>query len=478
MTHSARSPALTTLIATLFAGVVAATLAVAGVVLDRALGRQIDEQNERELVGKVEQVRHLLRERSSFDDIRADTHVFRDLTIGHGELYFSLWESPERPIFTAGPSLPFAGEIAIGARDEPQLEDVRSLELDGIGRLRILSARGEIGDTRGAMALIVLGRPEGAVSALQARYRTTLVPATALAALAAAALGFIVVWWSLRPLAALAATSARLTARRLDERLDERHGAREVRELSAALNVMMRRLEESFARLSQFSADLAHDLKTPLATLILQTQVALSQPRTVEHYRALLASHAEELERLARMVDSMLFLARADHAQLAVRIDRLDARAELVRIADYFEGLAEEAGLTIAVTGAGHVYADAALLRRAVANLVDNAIRHARPRSTVRVDVAQQASGTVITVTNEGPGIAAEDLPRIFDRFYRADRTRRDSASSAGLGLAIVKSIMSLHRGRVEVRSSPDAQTEFRLVFPPAVSTSGAGRAA
>lgn len=137
-----------------------------------------------------------------------------------------------------------------------------------------------------------------------------------------------------------------------------------------------------------------------------------------------------------------------------------------MRIADYFEGLADEAGLRIAVTGAGHVYADAALLRRAVANLVDNAIRHARPRSTVRVEVAQQASGTVITVTNDGPGIAAADLPHIFDRFYRVDRTRRDSASSTGLGLAIVKSIMSLHRGRVEVRSS-DAHTEFRLVFPP-----------
>lgn len=305
MTPSARSPALTTLIATLFAGVVAATLAVAGVVLDRALGRQIDEQNERELVGKVEQVRHLLRERSSFDDIRADTHVFRDLTIGHGDLHFSLWERPGRPLFAAGPVLPFADEIAIGAREEPQLKDVRSRKLDGIGRVRILSARGEIGEARGAMALIVLGRPEGAVSALQARYLATLVPATALAALVAAALGFMVVWWSLRPLAALAATSARLTARRLDERLDERHGAREVRELSVALNMMMRRLEESFARLSQFSADLAHDLKTPLATLILQTQVALSQPRTVEQYRVLLASHAEELERLSRMVESI-----------------------------------------------------------------------------------------------------------------------------------------------------------------------------
>lgn len=466
MKRSTRGPALATLIATLFAAAVAATLAAAGLVLDYALGRQIADQEEQELVGKVQQVRHLLRERSSFDDIRRNAHVFRDVPIGHGNLYFRLWEGPGRPLVTAGPALPFASEIAIGPTDEPRLQDVRSLKLPGIGRLHILSARGALGDAAATSALIVLGRPVGAVSPLQRRYRATLIPAVALAATVAGALGFVAVWWSLRPLTALVKTSARLTAHRLGERLDGQHGTREVRELSAALNMLMRRLEESFARLSRFSADLAHDLKTPLATLMVQTQVALAQPRSGEEYRALLASNAEELDRLSRMIESMLFLARAEHAQLAVHLQLIDARRELARIADYFEGLADQAGVAIAVTGAGRTRADPALLRRAVANLVDNAIRHARPRSTVRLDVSEQDSAAVITVTNDGAGIAAEDVPRIFDRFYRADGVRRDSASSVGLGLAIVRSIMDIHGGTVDVRSVPDGKTEFRLVFP------------
>ena len=471
-----RGPALTTLIATLFALVAATTLAVAGLVLDRALGRQIAEQQERELIGTVEQVRHQLSERTSVAEIRANAHVFRDLIIGQGAVYFSLWERPGNPLFTTGPLLPFADEGVINERDRPQLKDVRSQMVDGMGRLRILRARGELGDRRGTTVLIVLGRPDDrVVSALQGRYRATLVPAILLAALAAATLGFGVVWWSLRPLAALARKSAQLTAHRLDERLDERHGSREVRELAAALNGLMRRLSESFARLSQFSADLAHDLKTPLATLMVQTQVALSQPRSNEDYRILLASNAEEIERLSRMIESMLFLARADHAQLALRPELVDARAELARIADYFEGPADQADATIAVAGVGRVHADPALLRRAVANLVDNAVRYARPGSTIRLDVSEQTSAIVITVTNDGAGVASEDMRRIFDRFYRADGTRGGSRSSVGLGLAIVKSIMDLHGGSVEVHSVPEASTEFRLVFRRSVAHQGAG---
>ena len=475
MKPTMRGPALTTLIATLFAVVAAATLAVAGLVLDRALGRQIAEQQERELIGTVAQVRHQLSERTSLAEIRANAHGFRDLIIGQGVIYFSLWERPGSPIFTTGPLLPFVDEGVIGERDKPQLNDVRSLKVDGIGQLRILSALGALGDGRGTTILIVLGRPDDrAVSVLQGRYRATLVPAILLAALAAATLGYVVVWWSLRPLAALATRSAQLTAHRLDERLDERHGSREVRELAAALNGLMRRLAESFARLSQFSADLAHDLKTPLATLMVQTQVALSQPRSNEDYRILLASNAEEIERLSRMIESMLFLARADHAQLALRPEPVNARAELARIADYFEGPADQVDATITVAGAGRAHADPVLLRRAVANLVDNAIRYARPGSTIRLDVSEQSSATVITVTNDGAGIASEDMPRIFDRFYRTDGTRGGSRSSVGLGLAIVKSIMDLHGGSVEVQSLPEASTEFRLVFRRPVGHQGA----
>ena len=124
------------------------------------------------------------------------------------------------------------------------------------------------------------------------------------------------------------------------------------------------------------------------------------------------------------MIESMLFLACADHAQLALSPEQVDVRAELERIADYFEGPADQVGATIAVAGAGRAHADPVLLRRAVANLVDNAIRYARPDSIIRLDVSEETSATTIAVTNEGAGIASEDTPRIFDRFYRADGSR------------------------------------------------------
>ena len=165
------------------------------------------------------------------------------------------------------------------------------------------------------------------------------------------------------------------------------------------------------------------------------------------------------------MIESMLFLACADHAQLALSPEQVDVRAELERIADYFEGPADQVGATIAVAGAGRAHADPVLLRRAVANLVDNAIRYARPDSIIRLDVSEETSATTIAVTNEGAGIASEDTPRIFDRFYRADGSRGGARSSAGLGLAIVKSIMDLHGGSVAVRSVAGASTEFWLVF-------------
>ena len=472
MTDTNRGLALTTLIAMLFAAGVAITLAVAAVVLDRALGRQIGEQQDRELLSTVAQVRHLLSERTSLADIAANTHALRDVVIGQGAVSFSLWEHPAKLLFATNIIIPFDADFAINVRATPQLADVRSRKIGGAESWRVVNAFGAIADARGTTVLIALGRRgDGAVSALQARYRATLTPAVAVATLVAAMLGFFVVWRSLRPLTALTTAAAQLTVQALEERLDDRHGTREVRELATVLNALMHRLSESFARLSRFSADLAHDLKTPLATLMMQTQVALSQPRSNEYYRTLLASNAEELEQLSRMIESMLFLARADHAQVAMHVETVDVHHELERIAEYFEGLAEQADVAIIVNGNGSALADLVMLRRAAANLVDNAIRHARRGSAIRLDAMELASTTVIAVMNEGGGIAREDLPLIFDRFYRADTVRNRAPSSVGLGLAIVKSIMDLHGGRVEVFSQPDAATTFRLVFQRANAT-------
>ena len=182
----------------------------------------------------------------------------------------------------------------------------------------------------------------------------------------------------------------------------------------------------------------------------------------------LLASNVEEYERLARMIENMLFLARAENAQVALQPERIAADTELRRVAEYFEVLADEAGVKVDVQADGVLTADPVLFRRAVGNLLSNALRYAPrgERITIR-GRAEEDGAFVVEVRNPGSAIAAEHLPRIFDRFYRADTSRVESQSSSGLGLAIVKSIMTLHGGEVRVDSKgQERSTAFSLVFP------------
>jgi len=293
-----------------------------------------------------------------------------------------------------------------------------------------------------------------------------LLGAVLCGAIVAAALGFLLARRGLRMLRRMASDAAAVTTSRLATRLDVGGAPEELRELAGALNAMLARLQDSFTRLSQFSADLAHDFRTPISNLVGTTQVALAQRRTPAEYEAVLESNLEEYERLSRMIENMLFLARADNAQVALGARSLDARAELDKVAEYFEAVAADRNLTLAVSGVATVMADQTLLRRAIINLLDNAVRHAPTGSTVRMVVSRPKAGwTAITVANGGPAIDAEALPQLFGRFYRADPSRRNSASSTGLGLAIVDTIMRLHGGSVSVQSVED-DTRFELAFP------------
>lgn len=180
----------------------------------------------------------------------------------------------------------------------------------------------------------------------------------------------------------------------------------------------------------------------------------------------MLESSLEEYARLSRMIEDMLFLARADHARVALSVAPLDARHEIQVLVDYFEAVAADRDITIQVCGNGRVRADLTLLRRAINNLLDNALRHTP--GGARIDVAVQVlpHSTAIAVRNPGPGIPAASLPLLFDRFYRGDPARANSERSAGLGLTIVQTIMDLHGGTAQASSPPGGLTEFRLIFP------------
>lgn len=273
------------------------------------------------------------------------------------------------------------------------------------------------------------------------------------------------------PLRGLSDRMEDIQADRLHVRLDPASIPSELQGLVTSFNHMIGRLEDSFTRLSHFSADIAHELRTPLTNLITQTQVGLGKARTTTEYRELLYSNLEEQERLAKMVNDMLWLAKSDHGLLKPVQVPLNLASEAGELFDFFEALAEERQIRLAREGeAPTIQGDRAMVRRAISNLLSNAIRHTQSGGRVLVRLAKPSDHEVsLSVLNPGPEIPAEHLLHIFDRFYRVDPSRTRQSEGAGLGLAIVRSIVEAHGGRVEAAST-SGNTSFTLFFPAAES--------
>jgi two-component system, OmpR family, heavy metal sensor histidine kinase CusS len=268
----------------------------------------------------------------------------------------------------------------------------------------------------------------------------------------------------LRPLAEMTRSLERVGPAHLSERVPPARWPRELRPLAVAFDEMLDRLEDSFTRLSQFSADLAHELRTPITNILGEAQVTLTRARTPDEYREVIESIVAECERLSGIVDNLLFLARAEAADQQIQRTPFDGRAALEKIAAYYQTIAEDRDVTITCTGQGKIQADPVLFSRAVSNLVDNSLRFTPDGGAIRISVAERNEHSEISVSDTGSGIAAEHLPRVFDRFYRADSSR--SSHGAGLGLALVKSIVDLHGGSARMQSELGRGTTVTLIFP------------
>jgi two-component system heavy metal sensor histidine kinase CusS len=291
-------------------------------------------------------------------------------------------------------------------------------------------------------------------------FRHTLWTFVAIAVLATGLLGWVAARSGLAPLRRLGREAEHVTASRLDRRLTSGDLPVEVAELAHTLNDMLARLEDSFRRLSELSSDLAHELRTPLSNLMTQTQVGLSRARSADDYREVLANNSEELERLARMVSDMLFLAKSEHGLAQPVRQAVDLQDMVRQVLSFYEALAAEQHLGLVVEGSATVAGDRSLLVRALANLVSNAIRHASAESRVSVVIEpvplSPSGGTPyvrLSVCNQGETVAPEVLARMFDRFYRGDSSRRHDTEGAGLGLAIVRSIALAHGGTADASS-------------------------
>ena len=462
-----RGISLTQRLTLLFAGVTALVFAATGFYLYQVLARQLEIRNDVELVGKLQQLRHLLSEVPDTAAISADPHRFHDVTIGTEGLRLRILDEDGRMVAGVGdvPSLPLP--VVITAADMPAADAIRDWRMNDGGHGRVLAAWVHLGaSAQGPRVLVVLARENPERMVLLQNYRTKLLIALGAGVATMTLLGFAVARRGLAPLGRVTAAAGGITPSQLDQRLDLAKAPAEIADLARAFNHMLDRLQDGYERLSQFSADLAHDLRTPISNLMVQSQVVLAHSRSVEEYQVLLASNIEEYERLARMAESMLFLARADNAQIALRREELDMGRELARVAEYFEGVAEEAGVALEVSAKGALNADPVLLNRAVSNLIANAIRFTRRGATIRVTAQPRPGGGYsIVVANPGPAIAPEHLSRLFDRFYRADSARAGSGAASGLGLAIVKAVMVLHGGAVHVENGEYGEALFQLSF-------------
>jgi len=332
---------------------------------------------------------------------------------------------------------------------------------------RLMTGEASMGERLGSRLIqVALDRREE--DKLLSQFRRRILPLLAVSLVLCAAAGYQIARRGLRPIERISEAAGRIRSTTLHERLPAGAFPAELGSLARTFNDMLDRLQESFGRLSRFSADIAHELRTPLNMLRGEVEVTLGKARSPEEYRETLGSFLEEAGRLTRLIESLLFLARAEDPKMEIQRETLDVAGELRSLAEFYEAAAAERGVTLsAESGEGlRVSADRSLFQRAAGNLIDNALTHTSKDGSIRLR-AERVDGHVrVDVSDTGAGIAAEHLPRVFDRLYRADRSRSATTGGAGLGLAIVKSIAELHGGKVEIYSEVGKGTRVSLLLP------------
>ena len=281
--------------------------------------------------------------------------------------------------------------------------------------------------------------------------------------------GYEIARHGIRPVEEMAATTRRITSSNLQERIHPEGYPFELASLAQTFNKMLDRLEESFKRISRFSADIAHDLRTPVNNIRGEAEVALSRARSTEEYHDVLESVLEESVRLSDLIGNLLFLARAENPITDLRRETVDVAGLLAIVRDHYEASASEGGISLLHSECDRPFfaqLDRSLMLRAVSNLVSNAVAHTPPGGSVILSAETDGASVRIDVSDSGIGIPPEALPRVFDRFFRVDPSRSRASGSTGLGLSIVQSIATLHGGSVAITSRPEQGTRVTLLMP------------
>ena len=444
---------------TLLFGLVLATIFTGfGWMVERSISLHFAQEDEAELSSIIKAVEGALREQGAVSVLAPR---FDDLLVGHHGAWLHVRDDTGRVLYSS--NHPDFSKL-IDSLVEPRSPGL-AIWSDGDERYRVLVAT--LADSGNGQTYTTIATvPVGYHDHFLAHFRVTLWWMI----LTGTGIGAVLGWFAVReghaPLRQIIAQMKRISGSDLDLRLDPQTLPNELGDLANSFNEMLERVEEAFRRLSDFSADMAHDLRTPITSMMTQTQVALSQERSPEEYREILYSNMEEFENLARMINDMLFLAKADNGLRPSELEEVDLAEEVDALFDYYEPWSEEKGVTLGRRGTARLTGHRTMLRRAVSNLLSNAIRHSCENGIVEVAIDEHSGKVRIEVANQGMEIPPEHLTHLFERFYRVDRARQGEGT--GLGLAIVKSIVEAHGGTIHAEST-QGTTHFVIELPKAL---------
>lgn len=417
--------------------------AIAGISLYCFEARELRRHKMEELEGRFVIVERLARHNEQASNWPKLTEKLTDFTPRDGSLRFLIDSRDAR--------FRFGGDFLDHAQMTGPENGFGHAELAGqefITRARDIPAMGERPPIR-----LILAISWQEVAQAQSALAIGILSISLLMVALASALGWWIARRGLAPVGRLSEHARYLGSGDMARRLPAEALPRELEGLVLTLNGALDRLQQSYIQLSTFNSDVAHELRTPLTNLIGETQVALARPRSAADFQTVLQSNLEELERLRDIVNDMLFLARADQGDLADNLVETSLADECRKTAEFMEVLFEEAGSELRIAGDARVCVERSLFGRAIANLLDNAVRHGQAGGTVLLTIAERAEDVSVTVFNPSAPIDPEKLPHIFDRFFRVDAARTNSSESHGLGLAIVRAIAKMHGGTVFARN-------------------------
>ncbi len=421
------------------------------------------------LTDKLNVLRTMLRERPEDWDALREEIELESAARKYEHFYIRLLDERNTPLLTTPgmeEQLDLA-QFATQTRGRPE----RAIAIKGRhGQpFRITSAAAQVGSPPTQTDTIQIAIDVSPEEELLARYRLWFFGILLGTFAIFPVVGYKIARHGIRPVEEVAAMARRISSTNLQERIRPEGYTFELASLAGTFNNMLDRLEESFERISRFSADIAHDLRTPVNNIRGEAEVALARARSIDEYRDVLGSCLEEAVRLSELIGDLLFLARTESPLTNLHRERVDV-AELLRgVREYYEASAADGGISlITKLGADPVIAelDRSLVQRAVGNLVSNAVAHTPPGGSVVLATNSENAAIRIEVSDTGVGIPAEALPRVFDRFFRVDSSRSLASGGTGLGLAIVQGVMLLHGGKAEIASQPGQGTQVTLRMP------------